>query len=294
MSIDLRGQMDIYVDASHACHEDMRGQTGGCIVMGKGVVHARSSKQTINSKSSTETELIGGSDYLPYALWHIYFLRSQGYEIDCKILYQDNESTIKLLNNGKQSSGKQTRHIDIRYFWISDRLKNEQIRVKYCSTERMLADFFTKPLTGSLFATMRDITQGILPIDELKKRHEIKIKTEENNNPGSVNHKECVGEIEVDSQNAVRNQKHVEPKHNINLRDEKQNDENIVGRNKSENDEGTERYSKSIDQDNNEKDTKMYRSNTDQGYETRISNKDRKRTKETYASILQEKIRTKN
>ena len=47
--------MSIYVDASHASHNDARGQTGGCIVMGDGVIHSGSTKQKINTKSSTET-----------------------------------------------------------------------------------------------------------------------------------------------------------------------------------------------------------------------------------------------
>ena len=79
--------------------------TGGCITMGQEVIHTRSSKQTINSKSSTETELMGGSDYLPYALWYKYLYKLQGYNIDHKFLLQDNESTIKLLKNGQRSSG---------------------------------------------------------------------------------------------------------------------------------------------------------------------------------------------
>ena len=74
-------------------------------------------------------------------------------------MFQDNESTMKLLTKGKRSSGKQTRHINIRYFWISDRLNRESIKVKYCPTECMLADFFTKPLGGSLFRTIRGICQ---------------------------------------------------------------------------------------------------------------------------------------
>ena len=73
LSVELFTNMNIFVDALHACHENMRGQTGGCISMGYGVLHARSSKQGLNSKSSTETELIGGSNYLPYVLWYIYF-----------------------------------------------------------------------------------------------------------------------------------------------------------------------------------------------------------------------------
>jgi len=73
--------MDVYIDASHATHHDMKGQTGGCIMMGDGVIHGRSNKQKLNTKSSTETELVGNSDYLPFALWMLYFYEQQGYKI---------------------------------------------------------------------------------------------------------------------------------------------------------------------------------------------------------------------
>lgn len=99
---------------------DARGHTGGCVVMGDGVMHSSSRKQKINSKSSTETELIGASEYLPYALWLIHFFREQGYEIRTKKILQDNESTMKLLKNGRNSAGQQSRHISIRYFWVVD------------------------------------------------------------------------------------------------------------------------------------------------------------------------------
>ena len=105
LSIGSFANINIFIDASHACHNDMHGQTGGCINMDSGVLHAQSSKQSINSKSSMETELIGESDYLPYALWYIYFFKEHGYVIKNKKLLQDNKSTIKLLNNGKRSSG---------------------------------------------------------------------------------------------------------------------------------------------------------------------------------------------
>ena len=98
-SLDSFNQMNIFVDASHACHEDMRGQSVGCISMGTGIIHARLSKQTLNSKSSTKTELIRDSDYIPYAIWHIYFCKAQRYKIKYKFLLQDNASTIKLQKN---------------------------------------------------------------------------------------------------------------------------------------------------------------------------------------------------
>ena len=77
------------------------------------------------------------------------------------------------MTNGKKSAGTRSRHINIRYFWVADRLKKEAIEVDYCPTGRMLADFFTKPLQGSLFRKMRDVVQGILPITILKTEQEL-------------------------------------------------------------------------------------------------------------------------
>ena len=179
MSINGLVNLEAYVDASHASHFDMRGQTGGCILLDKGVLHSRSSKQSINTKSSTETELVGNSDYLPYVIWTLNFLQEQGYKVQKRTLYQDNQSTIKMLKNGKRSCGKQSRHILIRYFWICDRLMKEQVKVEYCPTQMMLADFFTKPLQGSLFKVMRDVIQGLTSPDELKSLYEQKTKTEQ-------------------------------------------------------------------------------------------------------------------
>jgi hypothetical protein len=62
---------------------------------------------------------------------------------------QDNQSTIRLAENGKASSRRGTRHINIRYFFIADRIApRKEITVQYCPTKEMVADYFTKPLTG--------------------------------------------------------------------------------------------------------------------------------------------------
>jgi len=67
------------------------------------------------------------------------------------ILAQDNQSAIRLEQNGRASAGQKSRHIDIRYFFIKDRVKTEGISIVHCPTDEMLADFFTKPLQGNLF-----------------------------------------------------------------------------------------------------------------------------------------------
>ena len=50
------------IDSSHATHGDYRGHTGVYISLGKGCIQAISVKQTINTKSSAETELVAASD----------------------------------------------------------------------------------------------------------------------------------------------------------------------------------------------------------------------------------------
>ena len=73
-------------------------------------------------------------------------MKDQGYPISRKLFYQDNMSAVQIEKNGSVSSGKKSRHINIRFFFIKDILKREGIEVEHCPTERMVADFFTKPL----------------------------------------------------------------------------------------------------------------------------------------------------
>ena len=146
-----------WVDASYGCHVDMRSQTGGIMSMGKGSAYVTSTRQKLNTKSSTEAELVAVSDVLPQIIWTRNFLIGQGIEVHNNTLYQDNRSAILLENNGRGSSSKRTRHIDIRYFFIKDRVDKQEVAVEYCNTERMLADFLTKPLQGNLFIQARDL-----------------------------------------------------------------------------------------------------------------------------------------
>ena len=74
-----------------------------------------STKQKMNTKSTTESEVVGASDYLPNTIWLMRFLEEQGYKVDKSDLMQDNESAINVEKNGKGSRKKRTRHVDIRY-----------------------------------------------------------------------------------------------------------------------------------------------------------------------------------
>jgi hypothetical protein len=69
-------------------------------------------------------------------------------------------SAMKLEKNGKMSAGRNSRHIDVRYFFAKD-------RVDTCPTEQMLADFFTKPLQGNLFRRLKAVLMGHAHISTL-------------------------------------------------------------------------------------------------------------------------------
>jgi hypothetical protein len=111
-------------------------------------------------KSSTEGELVGVDDMMPIILWMRQFLLEQGYGIVENLLLQDNKSSILLERNGKASSGKRTRHINIRYFFITDRVNMKEVSIEWCPTKDMVADFMSKPLQGSHFKRLRDIIMG--------------------------------------------------------------------------------------------------------------------------------------
>jgi hypothetical protein len=149
-----------WVDASYAVHPDMKSHTGGALSLGTGVIYGTSKCQKLNVKSSTEAEIVGTDDVMPQILWTLYFLEAQGYKINDNILYQDNKSSILLETNGRGSSGKRTRHIDVRYFFIADRVKSGEIRIEHCPTGIMIADYFTKALQGALFSELRDMIMG--------------------------------------------------------------------------------------------------------------------------------------
>ena len=127
---------------------------------GEGAVQSISRKQKLNMKSSTESELVGADDASVMIRWTKLFLEEQGYDIEKNILYQDNKSAILLETNGKKSSGKRTRALNIRYFFLTDQVEKGNVTIKYCPTDDMIEDFHTKPLQGEKFRKLRNEILG--------------------------------------------------------------------------------------------------------------------------------------
>ena len=73
---------------------------------------------------------------------------------------RDNTSSILLEMNGRSSSTKRTKHMHIQYFYIMEQVQKKAIHVTHCPMEEMAADFFTKPLQGSLFIKIHKYIMG--------------------------------------------------------------------------------------------------------------------------------------
>jgi len=163
LSADDTGRICWWVDAAYGVHFDMKGHTGGTLSLGKGSVYSYAGAQKLVARSSTEAEVIGVDDLMPQMMWTGYFLKAQGFKVVDTILYQDNKSSILLEQNGRASSGKRTRHINIRYYFVADRVAGGELRIEHCPTGDMVADYFTKPLQGAPFYKLRDLIMNIDP-----------------------------------------------------------------------------------------------------------------------------------
>ena len=122
---------------------------------GRGSIISISKKQKLNTKSSTEAELIWADNEMPKIAWTRYLLEAQGYGIDENILYQDNMSAMLLEKNGNTSSTKNMKHINVRYYFIKYRVETGDVVIEHCPTEEMLGEHFTNPLQGALFRKLR-------------------------------------------------------------------------------------------------------------------------------------------
>ena len=163
LGIDNLQVIKWWADSSFAVHEDMKSHSGLLGSFGREAIFAKSVTQRLNATSSTECEVIASSGVLPQALWTMSFLRHQGFKVNNVLLHQDNKAAILLQENGVSSRGRRSRHIDIRFFFVKDRIEKGDVEIAFCGTKNMNADYLTMPLQGRAFREFRDDIMGINP-----------------------------------------------------------------------------------------------------------------------------------
>jgi hypothetical protein len=152
------------VDAAHAVHDDCRGQTGAGMTFGRGAVMLLCRKHKYNTRSSTESEIVGMDDAMPSVLWSLYFMQAQGLDMKCARIHQDNNSAILLEVNGRMSSTRRTKHIKNKFFYVKDKVDQGEIEIRKRDTGDMWSDVCTKPKQGTPFRKDRSMIMGC-PLD---------------------------------------------------------------------------------------------------------------------------------
>ena len=125
-----------------------------------GAIMSSSMKQKLNTRSSTEAELIAVDDFMSKILWTQNFLNGQQFPQGETILFQDNASAMVLQNKGFDSAGKRMKHLNIRYFFVHDCVQRGLLKIQHLGTKAMEADFLSKPLQGKAFLEFRNSILG--------------------------------------------------------------------------------------------------------------------------------------
>ena len=155
-SVNPTIKLDIYADAGHLTHHDMKGHTGVLLTFNDNFIIALSKKQSIFSESTCESELYAAHSGGLLSKWIINMCQELSINIDLPITFhQDNQSTIKLSTKG-YGDFMRTKHIQKRFFSIKDLEDRGLIKQKYCKTYDMKADLYTKSHDYAPFSRLRN------------------------------------------------------------------------------------------------------------------------------------------
>lgn len=144
-----------YSDSDFAGDIDTRRSTTGYLfVLNGGPISWASQKQPCVALSTTEAEFMAACEAAKNLLWLKQFFKEIGINQDCTTLYLDNQSAIKLINNPVYH--KKTKHIDVKYNFIREKVEQKLINIKFVKSSDQLADVFTKALPAVKFINIRD------------------------------------------------------------------------------------------------------------------------------------------
>jgi len=159
---DTRGQGSVveveccaYADADWAGdHRDRKSISGWVAKINGDPISWSSKKQRVVALSTCEAELYATSAALQEVLWIRSMLAELG--LNCSAgstVYGDNQSAISVSKNGVK--GERTKHIDIKYHFITDTIDKQKVKLQWIPTQQQEADIFTKPLGSEIFSRLR-------------------------------------------------------------------------------------------------------------------------------------------
>lgn len=136
--------LSIYCDSDHAgCPYTRKSVTGYCAFISGGCVSWRARKQPTVATSTTEAEYRAAYEAAQEVMWLKQLLSDMNYPITQPItLFCDNQGALALTKNPLYQS--RSKHFDILWHWIREKVEDQTISPQYIVTSQMVADFLTK------------------------------------------------------------------------------------------------------------------------------------------------------
>ena len=160
------GKLTGFSDADWAGDIETRRSTSGYVfTLNDGCISWRSKKQRTVALSSTEAEYMALSEATQEAVWLKSFMCELGeHSTDEPIkIHEDNQGAIALAKNPEFH--KRTKHIDIRYHFVREKVEDGQVVLEYCPTHDMLADIMTKPIAAPRFDILRTMLGIVIAVE---------------------------------------------------------------------------------------------------------------------------------
>ena len=151
-----------FCDADYGEDRDTRRSTTAYVVMiAGGAVSWGSRLQPTVALSSTEAEYMATCAAVQEVMCLRQFFADIGFDQkEATTIHQDNQACIALSSNPIYQ--KRTKHIDIRYHYIREKVEDGEVVLVHVPSERQLADLLTKPLPRVRLAMLRDIVMGYI------------------------------------------------------------------------------------------------------------------------------------
>ena len=148
-------RLHAYSDADWAgCGNTRKSTSGQLFKLGNCSVSWRSRKQSIVALSTTEAEYVAMCESAQEAVWLRRLLGDIGFTQNAPtVVFEDNQGAISLSANPKDHT--RTKHIDIKYHYVREKVAEKQLEIQYCATGEMLADTLTKGLPKPAFEKFR-------------------------------------------------------------------------------------------------------------------------------------------
>jgi hypothetical protein len=154
-----------YTDSDYAGDQDDRKSISGYVfMMNSSAISWSSKKQPVVTLSTTEAEFIAAASSACQVVWLRRILKSLTHVLSGPtVVYCDNISAIRLSKNPVMYG--RSKHIDIRFHFLRDLVKDGVIELTQCSTHEQVADIMTKPLKIEVFSKIRE-SMGVCEYSE--------------------------------------------------------------------------------------------------------------------------------